>query len=226
MLTDLPPLTGPVTIQCKMGAAQAKLYRQLRKDFIAWTESGAEVVAWSKSALMVKLAQVVTGVELVDPASKGSAKIDALLENLASQAQPALVVAHFQRACEAVTEALRKAGKTVSVIYGPTGRRERGKAVRDFQDGRLDVLVGSLDVISEGLTLTRADTVHFVERSWRPFKNEQALRRIHRIGQTRPVTAYNYVTSGTVDDRLTDLLVTKTEQEIKALRPHQIAALL
>jgi SNF2 family DNA or RNA helicase len=226
VLTDLPPLTGPVYLQCKMGAAQSRLYRQLKKDFIAWTESGAEVVAWNKAALSVKLAKVVTGVQLVDPASVGSAKLDALVSNLEGQAQPALVVAHFQSACEMARDALRAAGKKCELIYGPTSRADRLRFVRAFQSGDLDVLVGSLDVISEGLTLTRADTVHFLERSWRPFKNEQALRRIHRIGQDRPVTAYVYVTSGTIDDRMTDLLATKTEQELRSLRPHQIAALL
>lgn len=225
VLTDLPPLTE-VTVPCQMGAAQKKLYRELKKHFIAWTESGAEVVAWNKAALSVKLAKVVTGVELVDPTSKGSAKMDALLGNLESQAQPALVVAHFQPACEFARDALLRAGKTVRLVYGPTSRSDRLAAVRDFNGGHVDVLVGSLDVISEGLTLTRADTVHFLERSWRPSKNEQTRRRIHRIGQTRPVTSYTYVTAGTVDDRLTYLLETKSDQEIRALRPHQIAALL
>lgn len=226
VLTDLPPLTGPVVVKCRMGREQTRVYKALKKDFIAWTESGAEVVAWNKAALAVKLAKVVTGVQLIDPAVNASAKIDTLLANLAGQAQPAFVVAHFQPACELVTEALRRAGKKVELVYGPTSRSDRLKAVRAFQGGHLDVLVGSLEVVSAGLTLTRADTVHFLERSWRPSRNEQALRRIHRIGQTRPVTAYHYVTEGTVDDRLTDLLATKTDQEIKALRPHQIAALL
>lgn len=226
VLTDLPPLTGPVVVKCRMKPEQARVYKALKKDFIAWTESGAEVVAWNKAALAVKLAKVVTGVQVIDPAVNASAKIDALLANLAGQAQPAFVVAHFQPSCELVTEALRRAGKRVELVYGPTSRPDRLRAVRAFQGGHLDVLVGSIDVISAGLTLTRADTVHFLERSWRPSRNEQVLRRIHRIGQTRPVTAYHYVTEGTVDDRLTELLATKSDQETKALRPHQIAALL
>ncbi len=226
VLTDLPPMTGPVYIQCKMKPAQAKLYKALKKDFIAWTESGVEVVAWNKAALSVKLAKLVTGVQLLDPTVDASAKIDALVANLAGQARPALVVAHFQQACELASEALRRAGKRVETVYGPTSRSDRLRAVRGFQRGDVDVLVGSIEVICAGLTLTQADTVHFLERSYRPSRNEQVLRRIHRIGQTRPTTAYVYVTEGTIDDRLTELLETKTDQQIKSLRPHQIAALL
>jgi SNF2 family DNA or RNA helicase len=41
-----------------------------------------------------------------------------------------------------------------------------------------------------GLTLTAADTVIFVEHDWNPFADLQAMDRVHRLGQTRPVTVY------------------------------------
>jgi SNF2 family DNA or RNA helicase len=89
--------------------------------------------------------------------------------------------------------------------------------VTDFQAGKLDVLVGSLETISEGLTLTAADLVIYVEHSWKPSRNEQALRRIHRLGQTRPVTALDYVTPGTVDEGKRELLATKTDRQMRTL---------
>lgn len=225
VLTDLPPLVEQ-EVACRMGPAQKRLYEELKKDFIAWTESGVEVKSWTKSALAVKLAQVCTGVEVVDPESRGSAKLDALVERVEGQAQPSLVVAHFRAACRAAGEACRRAGKAVAVITGESGPVERRAAVQAFQRGDLDVLVGSLDTISEGLTLHRADTVHFLEHSWRPSRNEQALRRIHRIGQVRPVTAYHYRTTGTVDARIKRLLESKSDQAMMALRPRDLAALL
>ena len=170
--------------------------------------------------------KVATGLETLDPETRCSSKLDALRERLAAQAQPSLVVAHFRDSCEVAAEASRSLGKTTGLIHGGTGPRERLRLIRAFQAGELDVLVGSLETVAEGLTLTRADTVHFLERSWKPSRNIQALRRIHRIGQTRPVTALYYEAPKTYDQRIAKVLESKTDQQIRALTPRQVAALL
>ena len=91
------------------------------------------------------------------------------------------------------------------------GDRVEDAAVRAFLDGRVDVLVGSLSVMSEGLTLTRADMLVFMEKTYRPAVNEQAMRRVHRIGQTRPVTVLDYVTPRSLDENKRKVLEVKTE---------------
>jgi DNA repair protein RAD16 len=95
--------------------------------------------------------------------------------------------------------------------------------VERFKAGKLDVLVGSLETIAEGLTLTAADMVIFLETSFKPSRNQQALRRIHRIGQERPCSALDYITPGTVDEGKRELLKAKTDHQIRTLSVAQMA---
>jgi SNF2 family DNA or RNA helicase len=66
----------------------------------------------------------------------------------------------------------------------------------------------------------------FVERSWKNYKNEQAKRRIHRIGQHRPVSAIYLVTENALDDRITKVLAAKTNQQRLALSSGQLLDML
>ena len=50
------------------------------------------------------------------------------------------------------------------------------------------------------IDLTAACRVHLMEPQWNPMAEEQALDRVHRIGQTRPVTAIRYIVKGSVEE--------------------------
>jgi len=80
--------------------------------------------------------------------------------------------------------------------------------------------------VAEGLTLTAADMAIFVEVSYKPSRNEQAKYRIHRLGQTRPVTIKEYMTVGTVDERKRKLLAEKTDQQLRVLSAAQFKELI
>lgn len=217
VLTDLPPLTD-VWMDCPMGPDQRRIYKELKKDFVAMTDAGM-VIAWNSAAQTVKLAQAATGL------MSRSRKMEVLVELVKDRTHPTLVVAHFKATCERAAQELQAEGRTVGMIHGDTGRAERKAVIAEFKAGRLDVLVASIGVISEGLTLTQADTVIFVEHSWSPHKNEQAKRRIHRIGQLRPVSCIHLVTPNTIDARMLKVLEQKTEEQIRALRPAELREL-
>ena len=224
VLTDLPPLTEQ-WLHLPMKPAQAKLYRELKKQYVAWTESGEEVSAWSAGGLHVKLAQTCTGLELVS-GDRCSAKLDAFAERVRDQARPSLAVGHFRATVAAAAVRAAEVGRSVAVVDGGTSSTDRRTAIRAFQRGELDVLCATIETIGEGLTLTSADTVHMLERSYRPSKNQQVIRRVHRIGQTRPVTVVHYVSKATVDSGMLPTLAAKTDQQVKALRPAEYARLL
>ncbi len=213
---DLPPLTEQ-TIRVDMVPEQKKAYRELKKDYVTWLESGEEIAAWSTAGQLVKLAQCATGIEVLEPATCASGKLNALQMLLTDRDLPTLVVAHFRASVRACALRAEAAGKQVAVITGETPRQARSAAVRAFQRGSTDVLCATIDTISEGLTLNEADQVIKVERSWRPSRNEQVIRRIHRIGQDKPVTSIDLVTRGTVDERVLKVLAGKSDQQARAL---------
>lgn len=226
VLADLPPATWQ-TVLAPMTPAQKKLYRELKKDYIAWTEEGHEVVAWSSGGLHSKLLKVCTGIEVELPDAKpSSGKLDAFEMRVADQARPSLVACVFKATARAAAVRAAKVGRSPAVIDGDTPSRERQRVLRGYESGQFDVLVATIETVSEGLTLTHADTVHLIERSYRPFKNEQVVRRVHRIGQTRPVTILSYVAPGTVDEGVIELNKAKTDHQMKVLPARELAAVL
>jgi SNF2 family DNA or RNA helicase len=233
VLKDLPPLTE-TTINVTMGTAQRKAYSELKKDYYTFVEQaeseGLDVSAFSDGGLYIKLAKCTTGLPTLvdDPTmTKGSAKMDALRELLVErEGSPVVVFSHFRstaQACVALGETL---GRRVGLIMGGIDQDTRSATVRAFQSDQLDMLVGTLGSLSEGVTLTRADTAIMVETGWRPSQMEQAMRRCHRIGQTRPVTVIHLVTEDSLDQKIIALLNAKQGQQIATLRAAEFAAML
>jgi SWI/SNF-related matrix-associated actin-dependent regulator of chromatin subfamily A-like protein 1 len=71
------------------------------------------------------------------------------------------------------------------------------------------LIVCSLDVAGQGLTLTRASNVAFLELDWTPAKHDQAEDRCHRIGQEDAVNASYLLAAGTIDETIATLLERK-----------------
>ena len=220
VLKDLPPLTiQPWKVP--MAGEQLKVYRRLKKDYVAWLDSGAEIAAWSEPGLLVQLAKLSTGVEVLDPTYTGSptGKIKALGEILYSRSRQTLVVAHYRDTVEACARASQQVGKSSMVIHGGKSDTEKTRAIRAFQRGEIDTLCSSIIMIAEGVTLHQggADTVIRVERTATPSKNDQVIRRLHRIGQERPVHVIDLTTPGSYDAKQDALLARKTDQQMRAL---------
>lgn len=231
VLTDLPPLTHQV-IQIPMAKEQGRQYRRMVKEYMA-TVDDAEVVAWSASAKNTLLDKMTTSLGMLtegDPL-RHSGKLDQLREDLEGRSRPTLVIAHYRSSVEACAKVARDLGLRVGVVHGGTPLGERGRVIRAFQRGEVDVLCGSLETVSEGLNLTAADMVIMVETSYKPSRNQQAIRRIHRIGQTRPCTVRDYLAVSdtgrpTLDGRKRELLASKTDAQTRTLRAAQFKELL
>lgn len=230
VLTNLPTLTE-VEVATPMEPDQLKAYRAMKKDYVAEV-AGEAVVSWSASSRHVRLDQLTTGLSMLSPepgkAIGSDSKLLRLREDLAARKKgspPVLVMAHYRATVGACLKVAQQLGLRVAAVHGGTPGPERTKAIRSFQKLKLDVLVGSLETLSEGVTLIEADTVIFVEKSWKPSRNEQALYRVSRLGQTKPVTSLEYVTPKSIDSNKRELLATKTDHQVRTLTAAQIARL-
>jgi SNF2 family DNA or RNA helicase len=222
VLPNLPPLIGADDLYpIPMEKGQGVVYRKLKKEMVAILKSGETLLAWNDAGLLTKLRKLATGLECVSDSGVGSGKLDALGELLANHGKPTLVVANYHSTLDAIGRRLDKAGLRWRELSGRTpGSIYRQSVGEAFQAGKLDVLLGQVDTVAEGLTLTRATLCIIVEHSWRPAKNEQVIRRIHRIGQTEPCQVIRLVTEKTVDENMQELLREKTEHQIRALPSH------
>lgn len=227
VLDDLPPMLGPLDIHTPMDQAQTRMYRELKKNWASTTVNGQEILAWSQGALNVALDKVTTSAWCLDPVGPAcGGKFETLRYELESRARPTVVFAHYRVSVEGAANIARQVGARVGYVHGGVSDAKAGKVVRDFKAGELDVLVGSLETLSEGLTLTQADMAIFVEMSYKPSRNEQGRRRIHRMGQTHPVTVHEYLTPNTVDERKRELLAVKTDHQLRMLTAAEFSALL
>uniref|UniRef100_A0AAU6R628 DNA helicase n=1 Tax=Micrococcus phage Olihed TaxID=3092209 RepID=A0AAU6R628_9CAUD len=224
VLGELPPLTEDL-IHTPMDDAQRRMYKELKAEWVTETEDGEEVIAWTVGARNVLLDKITTSAwfATMEGEPRGG-KLERLRHDLSSRSQPTLVLAHYRDTVEACARIAESVGARAGFVHG--GVRDAGAVVKQFKSGQLDVLVGSLETVSEGLTLTQADMAIFVEKSYKPSRNEQATRRVHRIGQTRPVTVLDYVTPKSVDANKRVLLAEKTDQQMRALTAAQFTSLL
>jgi SWI/SNF-related matrix-associated actin-dependent regulator of chromatin subfamily A-like protein 1 len=95
-------------------------------------------------------------------------------------------------------------------ILGADDSRARQRAVDAFQceDGP-QLIVCSMRAASQGITLTRASNVAFLELDWTPARHDQAEDRLHRIGQESAVTAWYLLAPETIDETMAELLERK-----------------
>ena len=101
---------------------------------------------------------------------------------------------------------------TAEIITGQTSSTGRTRIVSSFQTkDRPRVLLCSMRATAEGLTLTAANHVVFLNEWWNPAVNAQARDRVNRIGQTKDVFVYRLRTSGTVETQLANILEAKSE---------------
>jgi len=129
--------------------------------------------------------------------------------------KPLIIFTHHRDVQEMVTDELQAAhakltkaerasfgALTIDYINGSVSPEKRQAAVERFQSGGTQFLVCSTVAAKEGLTLTEADTVVFVEREWVPGWEEQAEDRVNRIGQDAETVHAVYLSvAGTIDEK-------------------------
>lgn len=203
VLQDLPELDHQV-VRVPMTTTQWREYVSMRKDYIAEVDD-QEVIAWNTAAKHTNLDRICTSLGMLsgDPL-KHSGKFDRLAADLSERTRPTVVVAHYRDSVLGAQQVAHKLGMSAEVIHGGTPSAERERIVNQFQEGKLDVLVGSFDTISEGLTLTAADALIMLELSYKAARNQQAMRRIHRIGQKRSCLVLEYQATGPNGQRCLD----------------------
>jgi SNF2 family DNA or RNA helicase len=143
------------------------------------------------------------------------AKVPALLEMVESyeEASEPLVVFSAHRApIDLLGE--REGWATIT---GDTSVEKRDEIVRLFQEGRFLGIALTIRAGGEGITLTRASNMVFVDEEWSPAVNAQARDRCLRIGQTKPVLVKILVADHELDRRVAETLTRKAKLIQEAL---------
>jgi len=189
--------------------ANEQEYRQAETDIIAWLQSlpldlttmDAKVAAALRSEQLVRL----NNLRQLAAVGKLPTALNWIDDFLAS-GEPLVVFADHV----AIQQAVRERFPGSAHIMGGDSAEARQRAIDDFQreDGP-QLIVCSLRAGSQGITLTRASNVAFLELDWTPARHDQAEDRLHRIGQEDSVTAWYLVAPNTIDESMASVLEEK-----------------
>jgi SNF2 family DNA or RNA helicase len=133
--------------------------------------------------------------------SKPSPKLDAVMNLITTnEEEPFVVFTQFRGMADLVEEECQRLKIPVSKITGEVLSKDiRTQRVADFQEGRTRVFVGTIAAAGKTITLTRANHVIFIDRSWRPAQNEQAEDRLWRRTQKNTVRVYDIQAEDSID---------------------------
>jgi len=215
VLPDLPEKTFSTRF-VEMKPKQKKQYKALVDDMLIKTEDGSYIIATSPLACLGRLSQAASATLEVDEEGEvilqnPSCKIDALVE-LAEEmgGQQFVGVASSKKLIYLAAEKLKKEGYQVLLFTGDQDLEERQHNIEMFQAGHAQIILGTIGAIKEGVTLTAASTLVFINNTWSNVEYKQAQDRVHRIGSTGDrVNIIHLVAQDTVEERQTAALARK-----------------
>ena len=90
--------------------------------------------------------------------------------------------------------------------------KDRSEPVQKFQRAKKPtVILVSLKAGGTGITLHNADYLFLMDPWWNPAVEEQAIDRVHRIGQKKTVMVFRMISEGTIEEKIQELKSHKKE---------------
>jgi len=213
---DLPTLTEQV-IHCDMTHEQKELYERERSgvrnellNMFSANEKNSIIVLQA----LTRLRQIANHPVLVDSDYKGSSgKFDQIMsgiEDIVSEKHKVLVFSSFVKNLELIEDKLQDKKLNYTKLTGSTTNRE--KVIKEFTDNSdCRIFLISLKAGGVGLNLVEADYVFILNPWWNPAAEAQAINRAHRIGQTKKVFVYKFLSAETIEEKIARLQKKKQE---------------
>lgn len=223
IVADLPEKSEQI-VASTLTREQAILYESVVRKGLQEVEKAAEGIQRRGAILttLLRLKQVCNHPAhyLMDGSAlpSRSGKLDLLtemLEEAIEEGDRCLIFTQFKEMgslLKSHIEGVLKQG--VLFLHGGVPQKERDQMVTDFQESRPDgprVFVLSLKAGGTGLNLTAANRVFHYDRWWNPAVEDQATDRAFRIGQQRNVFVHKFVCTGTLEERIQQMLDRKRE---------------
>jgi SNF2 family DNA or RNA helicase len=213
---DLPDKIH-IRMDVDLSASQERVYGDLKANLMALI-SGNVLTVPNKIALFTKFRQVTGGAinieaesTVIDP---DPPKLQALLADLQDTDESAIITAAFTHEIEMLVRELSKIAPTAAFYGGNVNARDAG--IEAFTKGKIRFMVLNPQAGAFGLNLQ--DNCHLqysYSRVLSPSQNWQMEDRIHRPGQREVCVYKTLVARGTVDERIEELLASKTDIRTK-----------
>lgn len=241
--TELPPKTENL-FYSKMSEEQLDIYEQTKSEYRNELLKSIETGDYKKSPIqmlqgLTKLRQIANHPLMVDKDYTGdSGKFEDVihkLESVVEAGHKVLIFSQFVKQLDIYRKYFDKNDINYSYLDGST--QNRGQVVEEFKsEDHIQIFLISLKAGGVGLNLTEADYVFILDPWWNPAVEQQAIDRTHRIGQTKNVFIYKFITKDTVEEKILALqnkkmrvaksLITTEDSFIKSLSEADIKEIL
>jgi len=194
-----------------MTPEQERVYKSMKKDCIALLDSGDLVTTTLALTRIIKLHQISTGFVTSDDNTEHAIDNNriAALQQIAETTRPLVVFCAYKFNVKQIVQALEKTHSIVTYT-GDDTTAQKNQAVQSFQDGKVDVFIGT-SAAAKGLTLHKASTMVYFSNNYSLETRLQSQDRIHRIGQNDKCTYIDLIVPSTVDDAILTRLKQKKE---------------
>ncbi|QEC51675.1 helicase-like protein [Anseongella ginsenosidimutans] len=240
---ELPPKTEQV-FYCNMTPEQETYYEETKSYYRNELLQLIATRGISRSQVPIlqglgKLRQIANHPALVDENYRdGSWKfnlVQELLQSVTSKGHKILVFSQFVKHLSLFRETLGE--KDIPYAYLDGSTKKRGSVVDQFRNNEeIKAFLISIKAGGTGLNLTEADYVFILDPWWNPAVEQQAIDRSHRIGQTKNVFIYKFITKNTVEEKILALqekkrqlassLITLEDSFVKSLTEEDIRTIL
>jgi SNF2 family DNA or RNA helicase len=243
--TELPAKIEQV-VYCNMTEQQAEAYETVKSYYRNEIMKSIRELGLNRSQFTIlqgltKLRQIANHPVLTNPDYDGQAgKFDELMaraETARQEGHKVLIFSQFVKQLEIYKKQFDNKGWTYCYLDGSMSNEQRQQQVQSFQnDKNISYFLISLKAGGVGLNLTAADYVFIIDPWWNPAVEQQAVDRTHRIGQTKTVFTYKFITKDTVEEKILSLqqrkkelagsIITTEESFIKNINVDEIVELL
>lgn len=220
IIADLPDKVEAIQY-CNLSREQAALYETVVRDVERQLEEkeGIERQGLVLSTLM-RLKQICNhpaqflqdGSDFTAERSHKLERLREMLEEVMAEGDSVLIFSQFTEIGDRLEHFLKQQLHcTTHYLHGGTPRGRREAMIEAFQDPRTEpsVFILSLKAGGVGITLTKANHVFHFDRWWNPAVEDQASDRAFRIGQEKNVFVHKFVTLGTLEERINDMIEEK-----------------
>jgi SWI/SNF-related matrix-associated actin-dependent regulator of chromatin subfamily A member 5 len=141
--------------------------------------------------------------------------LDKLLPRLVTTRNKVLIFTQMTRLLDILDDFLAFRGYKYCRIDGSTHYLDRETQIEKFQNpnGDVDIFILSTRAGGLGINLHAANTVIIYDSDWNPQVDIQAMDRAHRIGQTKVVTVYRFITEGSVEEKIAERAAKKLKMD-------------
>ncbi|MFT4928754.1 MAG: SNF2 family DNA or RNA helicase [Phenylobacterium sp.] len=224
IIKDLPDKVEN-KVYCNLSKEQAALYEAVVLDVEKQLAEQEEMDDKSKIgglmlSTLTKLKQICNhpmqflqdGSEFTPQRAHKLERLGEMLEEAQAEGDSVLIFTQFTEIGEQLVKYLSQQKQlNCYYLHGGVSRKKRESMIEEFQDANTgpSVFVLSLKAGGVGITLTRANHVFHFDRWWNPAVEDQATDRAFRIGQKKNVFVHKFITLGTLEERIDEMISDK-----------------